>query len=384
MQAFIDKLSQLIATPSVSCTQAKLDMSNLPVINLLSNWLEDLGFDCRIMPVPNGDSQQAKANLIATLGKGPGGLVLSGHTDTVPCDPHLWQQDPFTLKIDNERAYGLGATDMKGFFATALMAIEPFVKQKLKAPIIILATADEETSMYGARELVKQGYPKARFAIVGEPTDRQPIRMHKGVMMEAIIVEGKSGHSSNPALGNNALEAMHSAMTALFALRSELQQRYQNPGFDIPIPTMNPGCIHGGDNPNRICGHCEFQFDVRLLPGMGIDDIRHEIDAALAPVALAHRIDIKRVPLFAGIDAFEQAADSTLVQITENLTGFSAGNVAYATEAPFLQALGMEVVVMGPGSIKQAHQPNEYIALDQIQPSVACLQSLIQQFCVEA
>lgn len=383
MRPFIDKLSQMIATPSVSCTQPHLDMSNVPMIHLLSNWFSDLGFDCDVQQVPDENgSGQAKANLIATLGRGPGGLVLSGHTDTVPCDPALWEQDPFSLNIKENCAFGLGATDMKGFFATALLAIEPLIDQPFHAPIIVLATADEETSMSGARALVRAAKPKARFAVVGEPTNRHPIRLHKGIMMESVTIVGQSGHSSNPALGNNAMEAMHEAIAALIGLRNQLQTRYNHPGFDLPTPSMNLGCIHGGDNPNRICGQCELQFDVRLLPGMAIDDVRNEIDQVLAPIRQSRNIKIDRAPLFSGIEAFEQDSDSALVKACEQLTGFEAGNVAYGTEAPYLKSLGMDVVVMGPGSIDQAHQPNEYVDLAQINPSIECLQGLIKTFCL--
>src|SRR5690606_37299728 len=225
------------------------------------------GFEIEVLPIPG---QPHKANLIATLGRGAGGLVLAGHTDTVPCDPDRWASDPFSLTERDGRLYGLGATDMKGFFPVALEAARRFDQSKLQQPLIILATADEESSMDGARLLAELGRPKARYAVVGEPTGMKPVRMHKGIMMERVRVQGLAGHSSNPALGNNALEAMHLVIADLLAFRSELQNRYRNPGFAVPVPTLNLGHIHGGDNPNRICGHCELQFDLRPLPGMQV------------------------------------------------------------------------------------------------------------------
>ena len=176
---FSEQLAQLVAIPSVSCTNPKLDMGNRQVIDLLANWLKDMGFTIEIQALKG---QPNKANLIATLGHSQhnkGGLVFAGHADTVPYDEKRWSQDPFTLHIDKGRAYGLGATDMKGFFPTVIAAIQPFLNQPLKEPIIVLATADEETSMAGARELMDHPIPKARYAIVGEPTGMQPIRMHK-------------------------------------------------------------------------------------------------------------------------------------------------------------------------------------------------------------
>ncbi|HET8710855.1 MAG TPA: M20/M25/M40 family metallo-hydrolase, partial [Spongiibacteraceae bacterium] len=158
-------LSELVASASVSCSDPRFDMGNRGVIDLLAGWLETLGFAIDIMPIPD---QPTKANLIATLGRGPGGLVLSGHTDTVPYDQNQWQSDPFQLVERNERWYGLGATDMKGFFPVAIEAAKAFVDTRLSQPLIILATADEESSMDGARALVEQGKPKARFAVIGE------------------------------------------------------------------------------------------------------------------------------------------------------------------------------------------------------------------------
>ena len=382
---FIDQLSQLVATPSVSCTLPSLDMGNRRVIDLLANWLQDLGFTIDIQPLADNPE---KANLVATLGQGSGGLVFAGHTDTVPFNAERWQQDPFTLTIDDERAFGLGATDMKGFFPAVIAAVQPFLDKPLKQAIIILATADEETSMAGARELLRhdlfQHKPaKASYAVIGEPTNMQPIRMHKGITMERIRVEGKAGHSSNPALGNNALDAMHEVISELIAFRQQLQQDYRHPGFVIDVPTLNLGCIHGGDNPNRICGSCELEFDLRPLPGMSLVNLREDIDCRLQALADKKQIKIKRQSLFPGIDAFEQAEGSTLVDSVERLTGQSSDSVAFATEAPFLQQLGMEVVIMGPGSIDQAHQPDEFIDLSTIDASVSTLKALIQQFCCQ-
>jgi acetylornithine deacetylase len=150
----------------------------------------------------------------------------------------------------------------------------------------------------------------------------------------------------------------------------------------IDVPTLNLGCIHGGDNPNRICGHCELEFDLRTLPGMGLDDLRQDIDVLLANVADKYHIHIERNSLFAGIEAFDQPADSPLIEAVERLTEMNADSVAFATEAPFLQQMGMDVVVMGPGSIDQAHQPDEYIDLAQVPVAVNVLQGLIRQFCL--
>ncbi len=375
---FEARLQQLVANASVSCTDPDFDMSNRSVIELLDVWLRDLGFQTEIQAL---DGFDGKYNLIASYGQGAGGLVLSGHTDTVPFDESRWQQDPFKLKDANERFYGLGATDMKGFFPTVFAALETIDLNKLKKPLILIFTADEESSMCGARALGEQ-HRGQRYAIIGEPTGLKPIRMHKGIMMESVRIQGLAGHSSNPALGKSALESMHQVLAALLDYRQSMQAKYQNPGFSIQVPTLNLGCIHGGDNPNRICGHCELQFDLRPLPGMDIAALHDDIERLLKPIGDATGTELTLTPLFPGISAYEEPRSSELVAITERLTGFSAESVSFATEAPFLQNLGMQTLVMGPGSIDQAHQPNEYIEKSQIPPAVKVLRQLIGELCL--
>ncbi len=369
---------QLLQLPSVSSANTAIDMSNRPVVELLATVFTDLGFACELLPLPN---QPHKANLIATFGSGPGGLVLAGHTDTVPFNAALWSVNPLAVTEKDGRLYGLGSSDMKGFFALVHAAVQPLLTQKFKAPLIILATADEESSMDGARALVQQGRALGRHAVIGEPTGLRPVNRHKGILMERLHVQGQSGHSSNPALGRNALEAMHDMIAALLQFRSTLQQRYRDPHFAIDVPTLNLGCIHGGDNPNRICGHCALEFDVRMLPGMQSREVRTDIRALLEPIAARHRVDFTFTPLFAGAEAFAND-NGELLRVCEQLTGHSAQSVAFGTEAPFLQQLNMDTIVLGPGSIDVAHQPDEYMALDQVQPCISLLQSLIRRFCL--
>ncbi len=375
----LSMLERIIALPSVSSTDPHIDSSNKAVIDELAGWLKPLGFDVEIMAIPG---EEEKYNLLATLGSGPGGLVLAGHTDTVPYDEGLWQQNPFKLTEQDNKFFGLGTSDMKGFFPIAIEAAKKFIDTPLQKPLMILATADEETSMSGARALADIGKPKARYAIIGEPTGMKPVRMHKGITMEAVRIQGKSGHSSDPSLGNNALEAMHDVITVIMAWRQQLQQKYHNPLFEVPVPSLNLGCIHGGDNPNRICGHCDLQFDIRPLPGMNLDDLRHELKRLLLPVSEQHHIEIKLEPLFPGIPAFETAANAELVKIAEKLTGHTASAVAFGTEAPFLTQLGAQTLVLGPGDIEQAHRPDEYLALERINPSVDLLTNFIQKCCI--
>lgn len=377
---FLTMLDRLLATPSVSCTDATWDQGNRGVCELLAGWLEALGFRCEIQPMP---SRADKANLIAVLGEGSGGLVLSGHTDTVPWDEALWQTNPFGLTVRDGRLYGLGASDMKGFFAVALEAARAFQGKRLREPLIVVATADEESSMDGANQLVASGRPRARHAIVGEPTDLRPVRMHKGMMMEAVTVTGRSGHSSNPALGRNALEGMQQVMAELLAFRDELGTRHRNPLFEVAVPTLNLGCIHGGDNPNRICGACELHFDLRPLPGMELEELRAMIRERLARIAAVTGLEITLHSLFPGLQPYAEDAAAPIVRAAEEFTGYSAGSVGFGTESPLLQQLGMQTVVLGPGSIRQAHQPNEYMEQRQVAPMITLLQKMIQRFCID-
>ncbi len=373
-------IAQLIEKPSISSANPELDQSNRPVLEQLANWAEDLGFSVELMET---NTNPAKGNLIARLGSGPGGLVLAGHTDTVPCNPERWRSDPWTLEERDGRLYGLGTADMKSFLALALQASQAFSADKLREPVILVATADEESSMDGARALAEQGALQARRAIIGEPTSLAPIRMHKGILLEVLKIMGRSGHSSNPALGNSALDGMTDVLQELIAVRQELQEAWQRTEFPVPGPTLNLGRIEGGDNPNRICAFCELQFDVRLLPGMEMEATRNLVRQRVANVLRETGLEWTLQPLFGGVPPLETPADAVLVQTAEKLTGKSSQAVAFATEAPFLQQLGIETIIMGPGSIDQAHQPDEYIPRADIAPTIHLLESMIHRFCVE-
>ena len=373
-------LQRLVAEPSVSSVSPEWDQPNVRVVDLLQEWLEALGFRTEKLAIPGCPG---KFNLVATLGRGPGGLVLSGHTDTVPCDASRWHSDPFELTERDGRLHGLGSCDMKGFFALVLEAVRELEEKQLRHPLIVLATADEESTMCGARTLVEAQRRLGRHAVIGEPTGLRPVRMHKGIAMEAIRVTGRAGHSSDPALGRNALEGMYKVLGEILAWRRELQQRHRNPLFEVAVPTVNLGHIHGGDNPNRICGRCELHIDIRPLPGMELDTLRQELEQRLRSVLDGSGLELERFPLFAGIPAMETPATAEIVRAAESLTGHPAQAVAYATEGPLLNALGMETVILGPGSIEQAHQPDEFLSLDQIDPGLRIIRELVKRFCIE-
>ena len=371
---------ELIATPSVSSIDPSIDQSNVPVINLLANWFSDTGFETEILPVSDNPE---KANLIACLGKGEGGLVLSGHTDTVPFNANAWEQDPFELTEREDKLFGLGTTDMKCFFPLILESLRTLDVTRLNRPLYVLATADEESTMSGAIALVNSNRKLGRYALIGEPTNLQPVNMHKGILLEKIRVTGIAGHSSDPSLGASALEGMHAVISELLKWREQMQSEFINPAFKVPYPTLNFGSIHGGDNPNRICAECELAIDLRLLPGMALEEFKQLLKDKVAATVAGTKLKADVDPVFKGVAGMETGADTEIVKVAEELSGETSGAVAFTTEGPYLNAMGMETVILGPGDIDQAHQANEFIYRDKLEPMVEILKNMIGHFCIE-
>ncbi len=308
----LESFSQLVAAPSVSSTDPQWDQSNRGVVDLLAGWLEDIGFNVEIIPVPaepGSASSEEKFNLIACLyggkGEGEGGLVLSGHTDTVPFNAESWCQDPFKLTEIEGRLHGLGICDMKSFFPIVMEVAQQLNVCDLQQPLYVLATADEESTMSGARALAGYGKSLGRHALIGEPTGLMPVYMHKGILMESIKIKGQAGHSSNPALGNSALEGMHTVISAIMDWRKELQKQFQDARFFVPEPTINLGTIHGGDNPNRICAECELTIDLRLMPEMELEKIREDLRTLVTETLASSGLSVEYDSFFDGIPGFE-------------------------------------------------------------------------------
>ena len=372
-------LQQLIATPSISSMLPNWDQGNEQIIHLLATWFEQLGFSITIQAVPH---TRNKFNLIAKLGSGEGGLLLAGHSDTVPYDEHRWQSDPHKISVRNDKFYGLGTCDMKGFFAFVLAACQTLPSKKMTKPLYILATADEEITMAGARYFAAQQLIKPDVAIIGEPTSLVPVVMHKGHMSHRITVVGQAGHSSRPEHGVNAIEIMHQVISALLILKTELANQFHHHAFDVPQPTLNLGAIRGGDNANRICGECSLDIDLRALPGLTDEQLT---DLLFEKINTLNQLFDNRISceeLHLSSPSFEQQQPSELIRLAEHWCGHSCCAVNYATEAPFIQQLGCETIVLGPGSIDQAHQPNEFLAFSEINKTQLLLNQLIQHYCL--
>ncbi len=372
--------SELIATPSISALEAELDMSNQGVVTLLSQWLSDLGFECQIQAVPD---TRGKNTLLAKIGQGRGGLLLAGHTDTVPFDEGRWSQDPFTLTEKDNRWYGLGTCDMKGFFALVIEAVRQMPTQDFVRPLYILASADEETTMNGAKAFAQSKAIAPEYALIGEPTGLKPVYMHKGHLAQGIRITGRSGHSSDPDKGLNAIEIMHQVIGQLLKLKQHLADNYREEAFSVPYPTMNFGHIHGGDAANRICGCCDLHLDIRPLPGLPLEVLEQLLIQYLAELSQRYPGAINISQLYPGSQPFAGQADNQWSQLVAQLSNTAPEVVNYATEAPYIQQLGCQTLVWGPGSIEQAHQPDEYLDTAYINKTVDLLKQLIYQACIK-
>ncbi len=376
---FSTALRELIKRPSISASCSSWDQSNKEVIYLLASWFEQLGFSITISPVP---CSQNKYNMLAKLGDGDGGLLFAGHSDTVPFDQEQWQQDPFKVVSQDNKFYGLGTCDMKGFFAFLLQVCQQLTTASLQKPLYILATADEETTMAGARFFIEQKLAKPDVAIIGEPTNLRPVIMHKGHMSHRIKVTGKSGHSSRPDSGINAIEVMVEIINKLQKFKQHLKQNFSNQAFTVPEPTVNLGAIKGGDSANRICGHCYLDIDLRAIPGIKDEELLAWLSDCFKPIADKYPGRITLTELHASSPAFAESEHSELVHTAQQLSGHCCQAVNYATEAPYIQQLGCQTIVLGPGSIEQAHQPDEFLSFEQIKPTETLLLKFIQHYCL--
>lgn len=373
----------LIASPSISALSADIDLPNDGVINLLESWLTDLGFNCHRAQVIDSNG---KVNLLASIvppQSSTGGLLISGHTDTVPCDDELWHSNPFQLIEKDNRWYGLGTCDMKGFFALVIAALKDLPLKQLKRPLYILATADEEVTMNGAKAFATETNIAPDYAIIGEPTELKPVYMHKGHLAKGIRITGRGGHSSDPSQGLNAIEIMHKVISQLMQLRAHLQDNYCQPDFSIPYPTLNLGHIHGGDAANRICSCCELHLDIRPIPGFPLQDLELLIRQYLANIIQQYPNSIDIFNLYPGSEPFSGNSDTAWVKQMSQLSGQPPEVVNYATEAPYISQLGCETLVIGPGSIAQAHQIDEYLDTAFINPTVTLVKKMIYNACLK-
>ena len=367
-------LGDLIAFPTVSSA------SNLDLIAYAADLLGDAGASVSV----NRDGTGAKANLFATLGPaGDGGIVLSGHTDVVPVEGQDWTSDPFRMVERDGRLYGRGACDMKGFIAACLAMAPRYAALGLKRPLHFAFTYDEEIGCFGAQALVgeiaRAGIRPA-VAIVGEPTGMRVIEGHKGCYEYTTEFTGLEGHGSQPDRGVNAVEYAARYINRLLDLGEALKPRAPaGSRFDPPWSTLQVGCIHGGAARNIIAGHCSVEWEMRPVQqsdaGFVRDGIARHVDTVLRPAMRAVSPQADIVTLTVGeVEGLQVVPESEARAIVCELTGQSGADVvAFGTEAGLFQAAGMSAVICGPGSISQAHKPDEFVALDQL---AACMNML--------
>jgi len=358
--------------------------SNLGLIEWVRDWLKDRGIASRL----TYDSTGGKANLFATVGTGiRPGIVLSGHTDVVPVDGQPWDTDPFKATLKDERVYGRGAADMKSFIAVALATTPRILAAELRAPVHFALSYDEEVGCIGVRgllaDLAANGIAPAG-CIVGEPTSMQVVVAQKGMHVYDCRVRGHEAHSALTPQGVNAIEYAAKLIVYIRSVADRLRDggRRDN-GFDVPFTTLQTGTIRGGTAHNIVPRECAFQFEFRYLPGADpkalIDEIESYARSALEPemkrVASDASIDIRARVDVPGLDV---AAHHELAELVRALARSDAvGRVAYATEAGLFQRAGIPSIICGPGSIEQAHKPNEFINLDQIALCESFMERLI-------
>jgi acetylornithine deacetylase len=361
--------------------------SNLELIGFVRDHLDRLG----VRYDESRDASGRYANLHARIGPdAPGGLALSGHVDTVPVDGQSWSTDPFRLTESDGRLHGRGACDMKGFVAAMLAAIPALQAMRLSRPVHLFITFDEEVSMTGARLLISrlgQQTPRPDLCVVGEPSLMQPIVAHKGRLAAAATVRGRSGHSADPEAGVNAVQAAAEAI-AWVAAQARARQT-EGPfaeGFAPAYTTMQVGTVQGGSILNVIPEHAQFSVEWRTIPG---DDARAEFERLRRFAAERIEPAMKQVDPVCGF-AFEAndwvpgmslAADHALAALVRDAARSNgAGHVSYATEGGLYEAAGIPTIVCGPGSIEQAHRPDEFVTRAQLEACDRFILRLVERW----
>ncbi len=363
-----DLLAKLIAFDTTSRN------SNLALIDFVRDYLSEHGVDSLL--IHNEDGK--KANLYATLGPDKaGGIVLSGHTDVVPVDGQQWRTDPFTMIERDGKLFGRGTADMKGFLALALAYVPTLLAKPMRRPIHLAFSYDEEVGCVGVGSMIDRivkDLPKPDVVIVGEPTDMKVVNRHKGIRTFVTHITGQEAHSSKQNLGANAISAAGTLIHELSQIAGRMQApARQDPAFDPPHTTLNVGMITGGSAVNIIAKDCKFAWEYRCLPGTDEDEIIREFEAFSEDVVLprlrktapdaAIRTNTKSI--CPGLNVTEGSPAETLVLALAAQNDTQA--VSFTTEAGLFDNAGMAAVVCGPGSIDQAHKPDEFIEIEQLQ-----------------
>ena len=362
--------------------------SNLGLIEWTRDYLKGFGMASRL----TYDTTGTKANLFATVPAGAQpGIVLSGHSDVVPVDGQNWASDPFKATLRDERIYGRGACDMKSYLAVILAMAPRFAAANLKAPIHFALSYDEEVGCIGARGLLEdlaRNNIRPAGAIIGEPTGMQPVIAHKGKRSYQCCVRGKEAHSALTPQGVNAIEYAARIISHIRHMAERMQAcEPRDFAFDVPFTTLQTGVIAGGTAGNIVPRECTFQFEFRYLPGADPEALEREIKDYAERVVLP---EMQRTDPGTGI-SFETKAEipgldtaeaDQLTHLAQALSrNKSTSKVAYATEGGLFQQAGIPAIICGPGSIEQAHKPDEYVTLAQVALCESFMERLLEQMC---
>jgi acetylornithine deacetylase len=374
----VEILERLVAFRSVSRN------SNLDLIHWVRDFLASRGIESRLYP----DDTGTKANLFATVGPPErGGILLSGHTDVVPVDGQRWTTDPFSLFERKGQLFGRGTADMKGFLACALRAADQASMGKLRTPLHLALSYDEETGCIGVRSLIEdmaRWAHKPQLCIVGEPTLLRTALGHKGKSALTATCRGRAAHSANPARGINAIHLACDLVDVLREQQARLAAGTQgDTSYEVPYSTVHVGTIQGGTVLNIVPPRCELEFEIRNLPNENAAGIAEQIRIRADQLCAAYedkdaRIDLAVTNQYPGLDT---PADSPVIALLGALTGnTSTFKVGFGSEAGlFSGELGIPTAICGPGSIDQAHKPDAFISRDQLQRCDAMMDALLQR-----
>lgn len=378
-------LARLVGFDTTSTT------SNLELIDFVRNLLDDHGIASQLVPSDDG----SRANLYATLGPDDiGGVMLSGHTDVVPTTGQDWHSDPYRLKVGDDSLFGRGTCDMKGFIACVLAGLPAMTDQALKTPLHLAFSYDEEIGCVGARQLASTlaGFEvKPRIGIIGEPTSMGMVLAHKGKVSYRVTVDGLSCHSAYISSGVNAVEYAAELIAFIRKMNSRVQQQQQlDPSYTVPHSTFHVGNIGGGTALNIVPRQCRFEFEIRNLPQQDLDALAHEIRHYARDVLL---VDMRsrfpdsdiRFDEIAHYPGLNTDPNSAVIAYTRALNPVDAigENVSFGTEAGLFDEIGINCVVCGPGSIDQAHKPDEFVSREQLQYCDQLIENLVHR-CREA
>jgi len=375
-------IRELIAFPTVSRD------SNLQLIDYVREYLRPFDADVRL----TFDHDKRKANLFATLGpRGMPGMVLSGHTDVVPVEGQDWSSDPFVVTERDGRLYGRGTSDMKGFIACVLGVAPEFVRRGLRTPLHLAFSYDEEVGCLGVRGLLEdmmQAGIRPASCVVGEPTEMRPVIAHKGKQSYRCTVRGLASHSAYAPYGVNAVEAAAEAVAFLKTLaRRHRDSGPYDRGFDVAYTTVHTGVISGGTALNIVPQDCVFDFEFRNLPGDDPNALLREFEEHVRKVIEPemHAVDQGTgfsIAKMSEIPALDTGAEAEITALVQEFSGSSdIAKVSFGTEASQFQVAGVPTVVCGPGSIRQAHKPDEFVALEQVVRCESFLRGLMSRLC---